>query len=277
MVVVNLYPFRSHHRQTFLSPSKRRSRTSISAALPCCDRRPRTMTMFSWLWTRRLWAVCSELFEKWNDPGAVRREMAHESISAHGALRQYDCLLSGTAGPGGRSKIPRRALSCNLNRRDQLRYERILTSRAPSTEICAARSLRYPRGKILTAKRCRTTIILDTESALELAKEFGETAVAIIKHNNPCGAALGTSPRRGLRQSARDDPVSAFGGVLAFNRPVDLAAAEEITSTFVEVVVAPGFEPDALTELKRKKDLRLSMWALDRGSAAATIQSSSAV
>jgi phosphoribosylaminoimidazolecarboxamide formyltransferase/IMP cyclohydrolase len=64
------------------------------------------------------------------------------------------------------------------------------------------------------------------------------------------------------------DPVSAFGGVLAFNRPVDLSAAKEITATFVEVVIAPGFTPEALAELKRKKDLRL----LDVGPLAATTQ-----
>ena len=69
--------------------------------------------------------------------------------------------------------------------------------------------------------------------------------------------ALGTTPVEAYVKARETDPVSAFGGVIAFNRPVDLAAAKEITSTFVEVVVAPGFADDALAELKRKKDIRL--------------------
>src|SRR5690606_11233010 len=84
-----------------------------------------------------------------------------------------------------------------------------------------------------------------------------EPAVVIVKHNNPCGVASGTTAVEAYVRARETDPVSAFGGVIAFNRPVDLAAAKEITSTFVEVVVAPSFDEDALAELKRKKDLRL--------------------
>ena len=113
------------------------------------------------------------------------------------------------------------------------------------------------RGKILHGKAMSYNNYLDANAALELAKEYDETAVAIIKHNNPCGVALAGSPVDAYVKARETDPVSAFGGVIAFNRPVDLAAAKEITSTFVEVVVAPGFADDALAELKRKKDLRL--------------------
>jgi len=113
------------------------------------------------------------------------------------------------------------------------------------------------RGKILHGKAMSYNNFLDSNSALELVKEFDQTAVAIIKHNNPCGCALGATPVEAYVKARATDPVSAFGGVIAFNRPVDLAAAKEITSTFVEVVIAPGFAEDALAELKRKKDIRL--------------------
>ncbi|MGE0645573.1 MAG: bifunctional phosphoribosylaminoimidazolecarboxamide formyltransferase/IMP cyclohydrolase [Nitrospira sp.] len=112
-------------------------------------------------------------------------------------------------------------------------------------------------GKILHGKAMSYNNFLDANSALELVKEYDETAVAIIKHNNPCGVALGTTPVEAYVKARETDPVSAFGGVIAFNRIVDMAAAKEITSTFVEVVIAPGFAEDALAELKRKKDLRL--------------------
>src|SRR5207247_5434626 len=103
-----------------------------------------------------------------------------------------------------------------------------------------------PREKLRHAKAMSYNNFLDANSALELAKEYDEIAVAIIKHNNPCGVALGATPVEAYVKARETDPLSAFGGVIAFNRPVDLAAAKEITSTFVEVVIAPGFAEDAL-------------------------------
>jgi phosphoribosylaminoimidazolecarboxamide formyltransferase/IMP cyclohydrolase len=98
---------------------------------------------------------------------------------------------------------------------------------------------------------------LDANSALELVKEYGQVAAVIVKHNNPCGTATGASLADAYRKARDCDPVSAFGGVIAFNHLVDLETAKEIAATFVEVVVAPEFAPDALEELMRKKDLRL--------------------
>ncbi len=98
---------------------------------------------------------------------------------------------------------------------------------------------------------------LDANSALELVKEYDQTAAVIVKHNNPCGVATANALAEAYRKARDCDPVSAFGGVIAFNRLVDLETAKEITATFVEVVVAPEFAPDALEELKRKKDVRL--------------------
>ena len=92
---------------------------------------------------------------------------------------------------------------------------------------------------------------------MELAKEFEDTAVVIIKHNNPCGVALGASSVEAYVRARETDPISAFGGVIACNRAVDLPMAKEVTSTFVEVLIAPSFSEEALAELKRKKDLRL--------------------
>jgi phosphoribosylaminoimidazolecarboxamide formyltransferase/IMP cyclohydrolase len=98
---------------------------------------------------------------------------------------------------------------------------------------------------------------LDANSALELIKEYEEIASVIVKHNNPCGVATGSGLADAYRKARVCDPVSAFGGVIAFNHLVDLETAKEITSTFVEVVIAPEFASDALEELKKKKDLRL--------------------
>jgi phosphoribosylaminoimidazolecarboxamide formyltransferase/IMP cyclohydrolase len=112
-------------------------------------------------------------------------------------------------------------------------------------------------AKQLQGKEMSFNNYLDANSALELAKEFTATAAAIIKHNNPCGVATSSSIAEAYRKARDCDPVSAFGGVIAFNRMVDLETARELTATFTEVVVAPEFAPDALEELKKKKDLRL--------------------
>jgi phosphoribosylaminoimidazolecarboxamide formyltransferase/IMP cyclohydrolase len=118
-------------------------------------------------------------------------------------------------------------------------------------EPCAAHA-RQLQGKGMSFNN-----YLDANSALELAKEFGGIAAVIIKHNNPCGVATGESLAEAYRRARDCDPVSAFGGVIAFNHMVDLETARELTATFVEVVVAPEFAPDALEELKRKKDIRI--------------------
>ncbi len=112
-------------------------------------------------------------------------------------------------------------------------------------------------AKQLHGKEMSFNNFLDANSALELAKEYEQTATVIVKHNNPCGVAIGGTLVDTYRKARECDPVSAFGGVIAFNRMVDIETAKEITSTFVEVVVAPEFAPDALQELKRKKDIRL--------------------
>jgi phosphoribosylaminoimidazolecarboxamide formyltransferase / IMP cyclohydrolase len=109
----------------------------------------------------------------------------------------------------------------------------------------------------LQGKEMSFNNFLDANSALELAKEYDGTAAVIVKHNNPCGVALAKTQGEAYRKARDCDPVSAFGGVIAFNRMVDIETARELTSTFVEVVVAPEYAPDALAELKKKKDLRL--------------------
>jgi phosphoribosylaminoimidazolecarboxamide formyltransferase/IMP cyclohydrolase len=109
----------------------------------------------------------------------------------------------------------------------------------------------------LQGKEMSFNNFLDANSALELVKEFDQTAAVIVKHNNPCGVAAGETLVEAYRLARDCDPVSAFGGVIVFNRMVDLDTAKEIAATFVEVVVAPEFAPAALEELKRKKDVRV--------------------
>ncbi len=109
--------------------------------------------------------------------------------------------------------------------------------------------------------------LLDLEAGLSLIREFDDTAFAILKHNNPCGIANRSTVKEAYLAALAGDPVSAFGGVLVCNRPVDLEAAEEINKLFVEVIVAPGYEAGVLDLLFSKKNriiLRLKEDLYDR-------------
>ena len=99
--------------------------------------------------------------------------------------------------------------------------------------------------------------LVDADCACELVKEFDQPACAIIKHNNPCGVASAQDLLTAFVRAHATDPVSAFGGVIAVNRKIDLTLAKKINEGFVEVLLAPGYDADALEELKKKKNLRL--------------------
>jgi phosphoribosylaminoimidazolecarboxamide formyltransferase/IMP cyclohydrolase len=187
---------------------------------------------------------------------ALRRELAMK-VFQHTA--RYDALIAGYLEKqvqGGKVKFPK-ILTLQYELAEMLRYGENPHQQGAFYREFNSTEPSVSRGRILHGKAMSYNNFLDANSALELAKEYDECVVAIIKHNNPCGVALGATPVEAYVKARETDPVSAFGGVIAFNRPVDLAAAKEITATFVEVVIAPAFTDDALAELKRKKDLRL--------------------
>jgi phosphoribosylaminoimidazolecarboxamide formyltransferase / IMP cyclohydrolase len=99
--------------------------------------------------------------------------------------------------------------------------------------------------------------LLDLSAARELVFDFDEPACAIVKHNNPCGCAIAASAKEAYERAFACDPASAFGGVIALNRRLDQATAEAIGKQFVEVLLAPGFDEDALALLREKKNVRL--------------------
>jgi len=99
--------------------------------------------------------------------------------------------------------------------------------------------------------------LLDLSSARELVEELDGPACAIVKHNNPCGCALGESVQAAYERAFACDPLSAYGGVIALNRPVDRVCAEQLAEQFIEVLLAPGFDPAALEILTVKKNVRL--------------------
>src|ERR1700758_427213 len=109
----------------------------------------------------------------------------------------------------------------------------------------------------LQGKELSYNNIVDLQAAWDLAQEFDEPVCAIIKHTNPCGTATGKTLAEAYLRALECDPVSAFGGVIGVNRPVDAAAAGEMAKLFLEVIAAPGFDDSAKAIFAAKKNLRL--------------------
>jgi len=141
-----------------------------------------------------------------------------------------------------------------------------------SAALYAAETGGVAGGEQLHGKELSYNNLVDLDAAWQLALEFTEPASIIVKHTNPCGCAEHDSLAESYRRALAADPISAFGGVLAFNRPVDEETATEIIKTFIEAIVAPDFTPEAVEKLQTKKNLRLVRVA-DPGEAGLVIKS----
>ncbi len=112
-------------------------------------------------------------------------------------------------------------------------------------------------AEVLSGKEMSFNNYIDAEAAWQLVSDFTETTCAIIKHTNPAGVGLGPTALEAYQRALATDPISAFGGIVAFNQRVDAAAAGELTKIFTEVVIAPEYDQAALDVLKAKKNLRV--------------------
>ncbi|MBI2114651.1 MAG: bifunctional phosphoribosylaminoimidazolecarboxamide formyltransferase/IMP cyclohydrolase [candidate division NC10 bacterium] len=205
---------------------------------------------------------------KRNDGGLSRATRFGLARKAFAHTARYDALIAGFLETGelsadgtwlstldSRLSFPH-LLHVRLEKVQEVRYGENPHQRAAFYRdlalqggIAAARQL---QGKELSYNN-----LMDLHAAWELAQEWGEPVVAIIKHTNPCGVATAADLVQAYTRARDTDPVSAYGGVLGSNRPLDAATAREIASTFVEAVVAPGYTAEALGILKDRKNLRL--------------------
>jgi phosphoribosylaminoimidazolecarboxamide formyltransferase/IMP cyclohydrolase len=117
----------------------------------------------------------------------------------------------------------------------------------------------------LQGKELSYNNIADSDAAWECVKTFAEPACVIVKHANPCGVAVAEAPLEAYRRAFATDPVSAFGGIVAFNRAVDAAALEVVAAQFLEVLIAPAYTADALALIAQKKNVRVLEVALPAG------------
>jgi phosphoribosylaminoimidazolecarboxamide formyltransferase/IMP cyclohydrolase len=145
----------------------------------------------------------------------------------------------------------------SLNKLSDLRYGENPHQAAALYEIEEEGAGGVAHAELLSGKEMSFNNYVDADAAWQLARDFDEPACAIIKHTNPAGVALGESPAGAYRRALATDPVSAFGGIVAFNHKVDDEAARAVTEIFTEVVIAPGYDEAALTIFRAKKNLRV--------------------
>jgi phosphoribosylaminoimidazolecarboxamide formyltransferase/IMP cyclohydrolase len=146
----------------------------------------------------------------------------------------------------------------NFEKIQDLRYGENPHQKAAVYRDFSAKTCIATAKQVAGEKGLSFTNILDADAAYRLISQFKEeNATTIIKHTNPCGVAKGSTLAESCRLALRTDPVSAFGGVYAFTKPVDSDTASVLEDKFVELILAPGFEPDALKLLSSKKNRRI--------------------
>lgn len=184
---------------------------------------------------------------------AVASYFASDVVAAGGSAAADDADVE------ARDAFPT-SLTIDAELADTLRYGENAHQRAALYTAPDAAGI--AQATLLHGKAMSYNNYVDADAAVRAAFDFDEPAVAIIKHANPCGIAIAPSDAADPIASAHAaahacDPLSAFGGVIAANRPVTVAMAETVKDIFTEVVVAPGFDPEALEILSRKKNIRL--------------------
>src|SRR5574343_1580250 len=187
------------------------------------------------------------------------------SVAAFNRIAQYDAAisnyLSALQDDGAKAEYPAQMNSTFVKVQD-LRYgENSHQTAALYRDLFPAPGS-LVTGKQLQGKELSYNNIADADAAWECVKSFDTPACVIVKHANPCGVAVGANPFEAYSKAFQTDPTSACGGIIAFNRPVDKAAAEAVSKQFVEVLMAPDFSAEALEVFKSKVNVRLMKIAL---------------
>ena len=263
LVVVNLYPFEATARKSGLTAEELIENIDIGG--------PTMLRSAAKNWESVTVVtdpvdydqVARELEASRDTSPFTRLELARKVFAA---TSRYDGMIttelerislqSGHATLQPKEPLPER-LNLALEKLQPLRYGENPHQAAALYGMAGREPAGLAAAKQLQGKELSYNNLVDLESARSLAAEFQKPAAVIIKHNNPCGTAEQATLRDAYLKALACDPVSAFGGVLAFNRKLDAATAEEVAKLFVECIAAPGFDARAKEILAAKKNLRL--------------------
>jgi phosphoribosylaminoimidazolecarboxamide formyltransferase/IMP cyclohydrolase len=243
MVVVNLYPFAQTIAREGVTREEAIEQIDIGgpAMIRSAAKNARDVAVVA---TTNYEGLIDEL--KKNN-GALsletRERLAQEAFQQ---TAQYDSIVS--------SYLGSKDLFLTLTRSTDLRYGENPHQQAA---LYLTDQSGVANAELLSGKEMSFNNYVDADAAWQLVCDFETTTCAIIKHTNPAGVGQGETVADASQKALATDPVSAFGGIVAVNRPVDAAAAQEITKIFTEVVIAPGYQAEAIEILQGKKNLRV--------------------
>jgi len=187
------------------------------------------------------------------------------SVAAFNRISNYDGAISDYLSSiqfDEKAEVPQRSAYAAQSNGRFVKLQDLRYGENPHQSAAFYRDLHPAPGSLVTAKQLQGkelsyNNIADADAAWECAKSFDEPACVIVKHANPCGVAVAQGALQAYQKAFQTDPTSAFGGIIAFNRPLDGAAAEAISKQFVEVLMAPGYSPEALAVFKAKANVRV--------------------
>jgi len=251
LVVVNLYPFAETIRRAGVTRAEAIEQIDIGGPAMIRSAAKNAQDVAVVVSAEQYAAVVEELKQH---GGALSLQSRHRlAQAAFAQTAQYDAMVSSYLA-GSASPLPDR-LTWTMKKISDLRYGENPHQQAALYQTSTGSGI--ANAEILSGKEMSFNNYVDAEAAWQLVSDFEQTACAIIKHTNPAGAALGETAVEAYAKALATDPVSAFGGIVAFNRRVDAAAAQEVTKIFTEVVIAPDYDPPALEVLRSKKNLRV--------------------
>ena len=275
LVVVNLYPFSATAAKPGVTPAELIENIDIGGPAMIRSAAKNFQSVGVVTDPADYSSVLAELRDKGTLSPETRLALARK---AYARTSRYDGeiatelerLAAGeSVSIGAAEKLPHR-ISISLERRLTMRYGENPHQSAALYTPAGADAGGLAGAKQLQGKELSYNNLVDLDAAWGLAEEFDRPGVAIIKHNNPCGAAEQGSLIDAYVKALACDPISAFGGVLAFNREIDGATAEEVAKLFVECIVAPGYEAAAREKFAAKKNLRLLEMPAGAAAAGAT-------
>jgi phosphoribosylaminoimidazolecarboxamide formyltransferase/IMP cyclohydrolase len=253
LLVVNLYPFEDTIRQPGCTDARAIDNIDVGgpAMLRAAAKNHARVTVVA---DPRDYAPVLDALRAGEPPADLKRRLAAKAFQH---TSRYDAAIGAYLDPtpAASERLPQ-VLNMSLERLEELRYGENPHQRAALYSPHAgsgALAFRQRAGKALSFNN-----LVDADTAIECANAFEEPSCVIVKHANPCGAAVAANPAAAYLQAHRTDPSSAFGGVIAFNRPLDAAAAKAVIDRqVVDVVVAPAIELAALEVFERKRSTRV--------------------
>jgi len=263
LVVVNLYPFESTAARPDLTPEELIENIDIGGPTMVRSAAKNFESVAVVTDTADYGAVAAEIEARGEVSLATRLELARKAFAL---TARYDGKIAtelerlsaanNSIDLGKRPVLPAR-LHFAFTRQQELRYGENPHQHAALYVAAGRNATGLTAARQLQGKELSYNNLVDLEAALALAGEFRRPAAVIVKHSNPCGTAEQDTLVEAYIKALACDPISAFGGVMAFNRPLDAATAGEVAKLFVECIVAPGYEPAALEKFASKKNLRL--------------------